>query len=284
MHLSEINIYPIKSCKGISLTEAKIERRGLEYDRRWMLVDKNDWFVTQRKYSKMATIAVALNPESLIVTTGEGISLTIPLRPEVAKVARVRIWRNRVRAEAYGSEVNEWFSDVLGAKLRLVYMPDTSERLAHAPYKVHPDDVVSFADGYPFFLLGEGSVEDLNRRLESRLRQAGGPPAVPGVLMNRFRPNFVVAGSEPYAEDAWKRFRIGKNVFYGVKLCGRCVITTVDQTAGVKTGPDPLRTLAKYRTMRVGASNKIAFGQNLIAENSGGVVRVGDPVVVLEGS
>jgi len=269
MHLSEINIYPIKSCKGIILTESRIERRGLEYDRRWMLVDRNDWFVTQREYPKLASIRTAVDTGQLTVESEAGDRLAIPLRPAKPKRAAVRIWKNRVRAEAYNGEINEWFSDVLGATLRLVYMPDTTERLAHAPYNVHGDDVVSFADGYPFFLLSEGSLADLNSRL--------GQP----VPMTRFRPNFVVSGTEPFAEDGWRKLKIGKNMFYGVKLCGRCVITTIDQTNGIKTGPDPLKTLGKYRTMKVGSKMKIAFGQNLIAESEGGVVRVGDKVVVL---
>src|SRR5207248_5494258 len=134
----------------------------------------------------------------------------------------VRIWRNRVGAEVYDDHVNQWFSDVLGARLRLVYMPDTTIRLAHAPYKIRPDDVVSFADGYPFLLLGEASVDDLNSRLKE---------AVP---TTRFRPNFVVSGSAPYEEDTWRGLEIGENKFWGVKLCGRCVITTVDQQTGIK--------------------------------------------------
>ena len=279
MHLSEINIYPIKSCRGISLTEAKIERRGLQYDRRWMLVDENDWFVTQRQFPRLATISTAIENGELRVENEAAGRLAIPRPPLQPKIASVRIWKNRVRAEAYGGEVNEWFSDVIGARLRLVYMPDTTERLAHAPYNVHGDDVVSFADGYPFFLLSEGSLEDLNRRLEER---ADGPSAV-RVPMNRFRPNFVVSGAEPYAEDTWRRVKLGRHLFYGVKLCGRCVMTTIDQQTGVKTGPDPLKTIASYRTIKIGGTKGARFGQNLIAEKEGGVVRVGDEVRVVDG-
>ena len=269
MHLSEINIYPIKSCKGISLTEAKTERRGLQYDRRWMLVDDSDWFVTQRRYPKLATIAVAVTADGLQVTSDVGSTMSIPFRANSPRITKVRIWRNRVRAEAYAGEINEWFSDVIGAKLRLVYMPDTTERLAHAPFKVRPDDVVSFADGYPFFLLTEASLSDLNSRLKKP------------VPMSRFRANFVVLGAEPFAEDTWRRFTIGDNVFHGVKLCGRCVITTIDQETGLKTGPDPLKTLARYRTIKVGSTKGARFGQNLIAESADGTVRVGDRVRVI---
>ncbi|MDM7922558.1 MAG: MOSC domain-containing protein, partial [Pyrinomonadaceae bacterium] len=128
------------------------------------------------------------------------------------------------------------------------------------------EDTVSFADGYPFLLIGEGSLEDLNGRL-----------AAP-VPMNRFRPNLVVKGSEPYAEDTWSRIRIGETVFHLVKPCGRCVMTTVDQSNGHKDGKEPLRTLATYRTV----NGSVLFGQNLIAETPGGKIRVGDEVEILE--
>lgn len=270
MQLSEINIYPIKSCKGIRLTEAKIERRGLQFDRRWMLIDERNWFVTQREYPKLATVRTAIEEGRLRVENEAGDSLSIPFRPDAPSLAAVRIWRNRVLAEVYRDEINEWFSDVIGARLRLVYMPDTTMRLAHAPYKIKPDDVVSFADGYPFFLLSEASLADLNSRLKEP------------VPMTRFRPNFVVSGAEPFAEDTWRRLKIGNNLFYGVKLCGRCVITTVDQDRGVKTGPDPLNTLGSFRTMKVGSKTKIAFGQNLIADSEGGLVRLGDQVRIIQ--
>src|SRR5437016_5919445 len=209
MHVSEINIYPIKSLKGISLKEAKIEDRGLQYDRRWLLVDDHNWFITQRIYPRMATIDVQVNADGLRVTSQSGGSIKIPFEPPHLTKTDVRIWKNRVRAHAYDAVVNEWFSDVLGARVRLVHMPDTTKRLAHAPYKIRPDDVVSFADGYPFLLIGDSSLADLNSRLAEK------------VPMTRFRPNFVVSGAEPFAEDVWRKFKIGKNIFYGVKLCGR---------------------------------------------------------------
>ena len=269
MQISEINIYPIKSLKGISVESAVIERRGLQYDRRWMLADDRDWFVTQRQLPKMATIGVAVDNGQLKVESARAGSMTIPFEPVDPIKADVRIWRNRVRAHAYGDEINEWFSDALGVKLRLVKMPDSTKRLAHAAYKVRPDDHVSFADGYPFLLIGEGSLDDINSRLETP------------VPMTRFRPNFVVSGTEPFEEDGWRKIKIGETVFWGVKLCGRCVITTVDQDTGNK-GTEPLKTLAKYRIRRVGTKRDVRFGQNLIADTAGGTVRVGDKVEALE--
>jgi uncharacterized protein YcbX len=172
--------------------------------------------------------------------------------------------------KVYDSAVNEWFSDVLGASVRLVYMPDETKRLAHAPYKIKADDHVSFADGFPFLLIGEGSLEDLNSRLKEP------------VPMKRFRPNFVVAGTEPFAEDTWKRIRIGDTIFHVVKPCARCIIPTTDQDTGIRKSGEPLKTLAKYRTKKKRRTNKVLFGQNLIADEPGGVVKIGDEVEVLE--
>ena len=273
MQISEVNIYPIKSLRGISLDLSRVESRGLQYDRRWMLVDKNNWFLTQRQFPKMATIAVEINGNGLTASIGSGgdSPIRIPLEPgNGAKSARVRIWRNRCSAIAYEPEVNEWFGDVLGASVRLVYMPDITKRLAHAPYKVKADDHVSFADGFPFLLIGGGSLADINSRLDQP------------VPMKRFRPNFVVLGTVPFEEDTWKRIRIGDNVFHVVKSCGRCIITTTDQETGVRNGGEPLKTLASYRTNRIGKKNKVLFGQNLIADKPGGVVKVGDEVEVLD--
>jgi hypothetical protein len=167
----------------------------------------------------------------------------------------------------YPAECSEWFSEVLNIDCRLVMMPDESRRTVNPFYAVRKfKDTVSFADGYPFMLLGQSSLDDLNTRL---------PDPVP---MNRFRPNFVVSGSGAFAEDDWKKIRIGTTVFHVVKPSERCVMPTIDQAAGVKTGVEPLKTLSGFRT----TGNKVLFGQNLIAENPGGVVKVDDAVEVLE--
>ncbi len=265
MHLSEINIYPVKSLRGIPVVAAAVEPRGLTHDRRWMLVDADGQFMTQREFPKMASIETAVNGGGLRVRCN-GRELAVPA-DTLPGVVSVGIWEGPVEAAMFDSDVNEWFSDLLEVACRLVSMPETSKRYLPPEYALRPgEDVVSFADGYPFLLIGEGSLDDLNSRLESR------------VSMNRFRPNLVVAGSEAFAEDGWKRIRIGETVFHLVKPCARCVTTTVDQTAGVKTVKEPLVTLSAYRNV----NGRVLFGQNLIAANPGGVVRVGDSVEVLE--
>ncbi len=266
MYLSEINVYPIKSFKGISLNEASVEDRGLRFDRRWMLVDVKNKFLTQREFPKMATISIDVNDDGLNIQA-DGLKKVIPLHPDMSETASVKIWTSSVKAVVYPPAINDWFSEVLGAKCRLVLMPDDAKRKVNPFYAVRKiKDTVSFADGYPFLLIGEGSLADLNSKLE-----------VP-VPMNRFRPNFVVSGTGPFAEDTWKKISIGGTIFHVVKPCARCVMTTVDQSKGEKTGREPLKTLADYRTK----NGNVLFGQNLIAERSGSVVRTGDKIEVVE--
>jgi uncharacterized protein YcbX len=262
MILSGLYIYPIKSLKGISLKEAKVERRGLQYDRRWMLVDTNNKFFTQREFPKMATIVVSIEPNGLkIDSNGKG-SLFVPFDATPSATAEVEVWQNHCAGDFVSAEADRWFSEVLDTECRLVYMSDESLRPVDPQFAI-ANDVVSFADGYPFLIANEASLADLN----SRLTQTVG--------MDRFRPNFVVSGSTPFAEDNWKSVTIGLEDFHVAKPCGRCVMTTVDQESGVKEGVEPLRTLASFRTR----NNSVWFGQNLIAAQEGGTVKVGDELV-----
>jgi len=271
MILSEINIYPIKSLGGISLKNAVVETRGLQFDRRWMLIDEKQNFLTQRILPKMATVSVEILEKGLRVLQSKD-ELVIPFEPNTNKTESVKIWSSRSRARVYEDKINEWFSDALETNCRLVLMPEETNRKVNYFYAVHKDDVVSFADAYPFLLIGESSLTDLNSRLENP------------VPMNRFRPNFVVSGADAFAEDGWTRIRIGDVVFHLVKPCARCVVTTIDQSNGVKQGVEPLKTLASFRIPKRSIKKKILFGQNLIAEDVGKVVNVGDAVEVLETS
>ena len=272
MILSELNIYPIKSCRGISLAESVVEERGLQFDRRWMLVDENNRFLTQREYPVMATIATRIEDGQLRVESG-GQSLSINARTPTVGEERVAVWSSRVRADVYSDELNEFFSQALRTRVRLVTMSN-AKRPVNYWYRVHKGDNVSLADAFPFLVIGQGSLDELNRRLTE-----GGAAAVP---MNRFRPNFVVKGSEPFAEDTWKRVRIGGTVFHVVKACARCPIPTIDQETGERHSSEPTRTLAEFRMVRRRGKNKILFGQNLIADVAGGTVHLGDEVEVLE--
>jgi len=269
MHLSEINVYPIKSLGGVLLQSSLVENRGLQFDRRWMLVNERNHFLTQRDFPKMATVGVEIIDDGLRVSSG-GETLDISFAPETCETASVKIWSSRCRARVYEKKINQWFSDVLKTTCRLVLMTEDARRRVSYFHAIHENDVVSFADGYPFLLTGENSLANLNSRLDAP------------VSMNRFRPNLVVNDSGAFAEDEWKKIKIGAVVFHVVKPCARCVITTIDQRRGVKTGAEPLKTLATYRIPRRSVKKKILFGQYLIAENFGAVLNVGDKIEVVE--
>lgn len=265
MKLSELNIFPVKSLKGISLESALVERRGLQHDRRWMLVDENRQFFTQREVPQMARVVIEVGLDGLTASMN-GSHVAVPASAGTGLIEDVTVWNDTVTAEVYPPEINRWFSEALGLKCSLVSMPDATRREIDPAFAVNTDDVVSFADGYPFLLIGEGSLADLNSRLDDP------------VPMNRFRPNFVVEGSAAFEEDSWKRIRIGSTEFHVVKPCARCVLTTVDQMSGEKTGKEPLKTLSEYRNV----DGKVLFGQNLIAVEAGGLIHVGDAVEVVE--
>lgn len=281
MHISEINIYPIKSLAGISVEAAMVEERGLRFDRRWMLTTPDGMFFTQREFPRMATLSVWIEEDGggLGVAADRFGDVFVPMDADTDKRQMVTIWGSVCEAEVYGAALNEWFSDVLGTNCQLVKMPDDSRRSVNPRFD-RGGNIVSFADGYPFMVLSEASLADLNSRLETPLP------------MNRFRPNLVVAGADAFAEDDWKSVRIGDADFRSTKLCERCVITTVDQTRGEFEGKDPLKTLATYRigknvipdryeSLGVGA-NAVLFGQNLICESTGSSISVGDEIEILE--
>jgi len=290
MQVSQLNIYPIKSLRGIALSEALVEKRGLRYDRRWMLTDRGGMFFTQREVPKMASIEVRLESGQLIVESESAGKLNIPFEPDRGSRQNVTVWQSEVQGLVYNGEVSEWFSDVLRRSCQLVLMPDTSER--HVSEKFDSgNDMVSFADGYPLLLIGEGSLANLNERLHDLYRDEEYGEKLP-LPMNRFRPNLVVKGSEPFEEDRWARIRVGESIFRVVKPCARCVMTTVDQVRGEFDGKEPLRTMASFRMAKdvfpdtfesLGqTANAVLFGENLIPENPGVSVHVGDPIEVLE--
>jgi len=263
--LSEIYVYPIKSLSGISLSEATVETRGLKFDRRMMLVDHNNDFITQRKYPQMALIKTELKNDFLILShkTNNEINYEIPLEIKTGKNIQVTIWNDTVDALHFSNEADEWFSDILNIKCKLVYMPDNVKRQVDNKYAAR-NEIVSFADAFPFLIIGQESLNDLNSRLKEKLP------------MNRFRPNFVFTGGNAYDEDRWKSFKIGDIIFYPVKPCSRCVITTINQDTAEKSD-EPLKTLSTYRAI----NNKVMFGQNLLHDREG-IIRVNDELKILE--
>jgi uncharacterized protein YcbX len=290
MQISEINIYPIKSLKGISLESSPVEKRGLRFDRRWMLTDRDGMFFTQRETPKMATVDVRVNGNGLIASADGFEPVNIPHEPDRGERQSVVVWQSDVDALAYRGIVSEWFSDVLERSCQLVLMPDTSERHVSPQFDTG-DDIVSFADGYPLLLIGEGSLAEVNERLHDRYKDEEYGEKLP-LPMNRFRPNLVVQGSDPFEEDRWAKIRIGEAIFRVAKPCARCVMTTVDQARGEFDGKEPLKMIASFRQAKdvfpnsyekLGqTANAVLFGENLIRENPGTSVRIGDEVEVLE--
>ncbi len=262
--LSQINIYPIKSLGNIALQHAECTTRGLAHDRRFMVVDARHEFLTQREYPKMATVWVEMEYDLITLSAPDCQPVSFPAKPAPLPGRTVKVWASHVHAQTVTPEADEWISAYLGQQVHLVYMPDHAERRVNPAFVLN-GEIVSFADGYPFLLTSEASLNDLNTRI---IKQNGQP-----VPMNRFRPNLVVQGSEPFAEDNWKEFIIGDTHFRAVKACARCQVTTTDQATGEIRGPQPLQTLATYRN-RLG---DVMFGINLLPTRLGKIC-IGDEV------
>ena len=255
--------YPIKSCAGIALTEARLEPRGIRHDRELLIVDAaTDRFLTQREAPRMALIAPQIADGTLWAHAPGMAELTLRLA-EDGPTHEVGIWRDRCMAGDQGDEAAAWLSAFLERPCRLVRMVPEFVRPVDPTYAA-PGDQVGFADGFPCLLIAEESLADLNTRL--------GEP----LPMNRFRPNIVIAGGAPFGEDRVGRLRIGHLAFAAPKSCARCTITVVDQATG-EPGKEPLRTFATFRR----AERGVMFGQNLIHAGVG-TIRVGDRVVALE--
>jgi uncharacterized protein YcbX len=256
--------YPIKSCRGTSLTEAVLDARGIVGDRRLMLVDQEGEFLTQRELPRMALIVPLLEGDDLVVRA-PGLP-DLQLRPaNDGPRVEVTVWKDLCAAVDQGDDAAQWFRAFLDVPCRLVRLADDHVRRVDPGYARRPGDQTAFTDGYPLLLASEASLEDLNRRMLAALP------------MNRFRPSLVVRGCAPYAEDAWRTIRAGTMDLDVVKPCVRCVITTTDQDSA-EFGLEPLRTLATYRK---GPDGGVWFGQNLIHHRPG-TLRVGDLVEILE--
>jgi uncharacterized protein len=261
LFVQNLYLYPIKSLGGISVQEAQVEERGFKYDRRWMLVDQSGGFLTQRQHPQLALLQVALSESELSVISKVDPSreISFDLEMNSGKEMQVSVWGDVVTALQVAPAVSAWFSDFLGMNVDLVRMPDSSHRKLDPRYAVQ-EESVSFADGMPYVIIGQASLDELNGRLADP------------VGMDRFRPNLVFSGGEAFTEDQFKQLQIGEVEFQVVKPCARCVMITVDQERGTK-GKEPLATLATYRSQ----GSKVYFGQNAVALSQG-IVRVGDPI------
>ncbi len=267
--VSQLYVYPLKSAAGISLQTMEVDPLGPHLDRRWMLVDETGRFISQREMPRLALLRTSLDGSRLSVSAPNVPPLTVPEPDAAADCMCVTVWNDVVDALPIGVETDAWFSEALETPCRLVFFPDSSVRVADRAYNPEGRHV-GFADGFPLLILGASSLADLNARLTNR----GHSP----LSVNRFRPNIVVAGAAPYAEDGWRRIALGEGISLSiVKPCARCAITTVDQATAVR-GKEPLTTLAAYRR---GSDGSVFSAQNAIHDRPG-VVRLGDSVRVLE--
>ncbi|MDP1726338.1 MAG: MOSC domain-containing protein [Bacteroidota bacterium] len=262
--LSQIFIYPVKGLKGISLDEALIDNTGLQYDRRWMLVDETGTFMSQRTHPIMASFK--------LVQTEMGFDIWEPKAKECIAIPKlvtgskvtVKIWNDTCEVVSYSKFADAWFSTFLEMKCKLVYMPDDCNRAVETEFN-RGSDTVSFADAYPILLIGDESMADLNNRLNTP------------VNIDRFRPNLVFTGGTAFEEDTYSEFSIGSHHFLAARPCGRCKVPGVNQQTGKpdKAGKELLKTLAKYRTQ----NNKVYFGQNVLSNGGSGIVKLGDALV-----
>jgi len=254
-----LHIYPVKSCRGVSVDNAVVVPTGFRHDRQWMVVTPDGEFLSQRSNPVLATVGTRIEGEHLILEAHDRSRLEIAVGERNGVERSVTVWNDRCGAESAGPEAADWFSSLLGSPCELVRQPDAGVRQVDRRYADHGDRV-AFADGFAFLLISQASVDDLNRRL------------VEPVPADRFRANIILDGCAPHAEDHWIEITIGEVGFRIAKPCARCIVITTDQKNGSRSS-EPLRTLADYRTV----DGKVCFGQNLVHQGTG-KLRVGDEV------
>jgi len=254
-----LHVYPVKSCRGISVDSAVVVATGFRFDRQWMVVNPDGSFLSQRSNPSLAGVSTRIEGHRLILEARDQSCLEISDREPGGEERSVTIWNDRCGAVSAGREAAEWFSSLLGTPCELVRQPDAGIRQVDTRF-ADRGDRVAFADGFPFLLISGASVDELNRRLEEPV------PA------DRFRANIIADGCEPHGEDQWNEITIAKVDFRIAKPCARCIVITTDQENGSRSS-EPLRTLAGYRTI----DGKVCFGQNLVHHGTG-KLQVGDEI------
>lgn len=262
IEVASLHIYPVKSARGISLSAMPIDLVGPVNDRRWMVIDEQGHLVTQREIAALGQVGAVPSAAGVRLEASGHPALDVVVPPDAAPRIVATVWDDTVTAADAGDPAHRWLRTVLGAPLRLVHFPTTTHRRTDPDYDPIGGQV-GFADGFPFLVVEAASLDDLNGRLATPLP------------MNRFRPNIVVRGATAFAEDGWKRIRIGEIDFDLVKPCARCVVTTTDQDTGTRAA-EPLRTLATFRKRGSG----VMFGMNAVHRATGSIA-VGDPVTIV---
>ena len=263
--VDSLHVYPLKGAAGFSPRSWPVDERGLRHDRRFMIVDADGVFISQRTNPRMALIGAAISDAGLRIASAAG-TLDVAFPSSSAPTLRATVWDDCFDVRVSDPTASHMLSEVLGAPAQLVWMPDDCERLTSVK-RGEPRRHVSFADAAPLLLTTTAALEDLNTRL-----QHSGSSAIP---MDRFRPNVVVRGATSGADDHWRTLRIGSAAFRVSNACKRCKVVTIDQSTGEFTGNEPLTTLATYRA----EGPSVTFGQHLLTE-SGGTISIGDTVTI----
>ncbi|MBL7953054.1 MAG: MOSC domain-containing protein [Flavobacteriales bacterium] len=267
LHLASIHIHPVKSLGGFPVDRARLTDRGLEHDRRWMLVDAEGRFISQREIPAMACLHCKPTAKGFQVTDiRDGRHLDLPWALQSGSTMPASVWDEPVDVIPAPPVMAKWFAQQLGVSCTPVFMPDGTLRPTDTRYA---QAVTSLSDGFPYLILSQTSLDDLNSRLGAHSQ----------VSMDRFRPNLVIAGGTAFQEDDWRHILIGEYIFHLVKPCARCIITTTDQRTGAR-GKEPLATLSRYRR-RASDAAKVDFGMNAVGSIDG-VLRVGDAVKMYE--
>lgn len=262
--VSQLFVYPIKSFAGISVESHKIDKRGFVLDRRWMLIDRNNNFVSQRTLPEMALVTTAIENNKILLAhkTKSEFHLELIIDKHSDKLVEATLFDKRTKGFVVSDSINKELSMLFGKELRLIYMSDNIKRFSNKKY-AHHNTIISYADGFPFLLLGEKSLNELNNRLTQP------------VEISRFRPNIVFDAPSPFIEDKWKEIKISNILFHVVKPCSRCVIVTIDQSTAQKNN-EVLTVLSEFRR----EGNKVNFGQNML-HASAGELSVGNRIEVL---
>lgn len=265
-----LNIYPVKSCRGIAVTQARLTETGFEHDREWLVITPEGRFLTQRERPQLAQVETAIAGDKLVLSKPNGADLSLPLDltgPE----REVTIWRDKAAAFDAGDEPAAWLTDHLGKPARLVRFDKRHKRASDAKWTDGVEALNQFSDGYPWLLISQGSLDELNRRMEQPLP------------MNRFRPNIVVDGLPPFGEDSVDEFVAGSVRLKVVKPCDRCVVTTTDQFTGERSSDEPLKALKEFRFDK--NLRGVLFGQNMIlTAGLGSELKVGQQFDVTAGT
>lgn len=263
LRISELTVYPIKSARGIAVDTMTLGKLGPDFDRRWMLIDQNGKFITQRQQAKMCLIGTQLKDQHLIVSAPTMPDLEITHTHSLDQALRQStVWGTAVTGYDCGDDVAEWFSAFLEKPCRLIYMPDDGERKVDTAY-ANDGERLAYADGFPLLVASQSSLDDFNSKLGIKIG------------MERFRPNIVISGCEPYAEDHWQKLCIGDIELSLVKPCSRCIIPSIDPQSATKQ-MEVNEALMRHRRR----GNTTFFGQNALYQQFG-TIHVGDDVTIL---